>query len=138
MLPFEPESIKALKARGDEALEHLFYTSEADTRQPDLLRTHVFDFEDGLRIVASWEHNKRDKFEDPMIHFYASFEGLSAAKPRHYMTTIKRHIMSVFRYPVVKPTNVSEKGVLHFAVPRIYEIWPDAIVTRSGMIIFPY
>lgn len=49
-LPFQPESHEQARRRFNAALEHVWLNAEAPDAEPS--RTNVFDFLDGLRIVA--------------------------------------------------------------------------------------
>lgn len=73
MLPFEPESTEELKARYDEALQEVFDPREV-ANDPDLSpgkkREHVFDFEDGVRLIVSVD--QIDKKVKPRITHYSA------------------------------------------------------------------
>lgn len=56
MLPNEPESLDSMKARLDAALSVVYDAAEIEAgrgKRPGELRQHVFDFEDGIRCIAS-------------------------------------------------------------------------------------
>jgi hypothetical protein len=56
MLPAEPESLEIIKARFPKALEPVWRISKIvkpGAKRPGLYREHVFDFEDGIRMIAS-------------------------------------------------------------------------------------
>lgn len=56
MMPFEPEKLEALRARFPKALLRLWYVDHAPLPgepAPYNTREHVFDFEDGLRLIIS-------------------------------------------------------------------------------------
>src|ERR1039457_707399 len=111
MLPFEPETTKLIHDRAQGALFDMFYATEVDTRRADMFRKHVFDFEDGLRIVAWREQPKNDMFEKHMVHFTGSFEGLNIQEPENAIRLIKGRIKRNFGYKVAMPNSISEKGV---------------------------
>ena len=74
MLPFEPETEEELRARYLAAMTRVYDVTgffEMPADRPGLHREHVFDFEDGLRLIISRE--KRDK--DVYLHWSASMEG---------------------------------------------------------------
>lgn len=55
-LPFQPETIEQIKARWSLALVGVYdqqLCANGDQIAPGAQRRHVFDFEDGLRVVAS-------------------------------------------------------------------------------------
>jgi len=72
MLSFESETVKELKARYSEAMTKIYNPDIiiADNNEsPGNNRKNVFDFEDGVRIVAS-----RDKFDNIYLtHYSMSF-----------------------------------------------------------------
>lgn len=67
MLPFEPEPMKSLKARYPAALERVYdYTQEVlPNPTPSSRRCHVFDTEEGLRIIVSRD---REAEHDVYLH----------------------------------------------------------------------
>jgi len=62
-LPFEPEPIESLRQRYPEALKKIWSVVEIETGlaenentdRPGLHRKHIFDFEDGWRLIVSKE-----------------------------------------------------------------------------------
>ena len=74
MLPFEPESIESLKARYPEAMKDTYDPNDIKddpTQSPGKQRKHVFDFEDGLRLIASRDQMKESEL-DPITHYSVS------------------------------------------------------------------
>jgi hypothetical protein len=57
MLLFQPESLEVLKARFPKALEHTYTVEGMKNGEPCAAdqRKHVFDFDDGTRLVVSHE-----------------------------------------------------------------------------------
>jgi hypothetical protein len=77
-LPFEPESLERQRARYAAAVEPLYdQLSVAAERQPvpSGLRPHVFDSEDGLRLMVSREQTPDGRI---VIHLSASVHPASA------------------------------------------------------------
>ena len=60
-LPFEPESLPAMRERFEQALrgDYLHVDGEIRPHSPDTQRKHVFDFSHGLRLVVSFACSNR-------------------------------------------------------------------------------
>ena len=109
MLPFKPETIEALKVRYPAALERVFdvreLTGPVDDR-PGLKREHVFDFEDGLRLIVSREMHDRGL----CLHLSASMAGptgqaISEEGMKEFAAFVMRHILLLW--------NATKFGVLN-------------------------
>jgi hypothetical protein len=71
-LPFEPESPSALRERFPAALDRVFdYREGAPAELPSGLRAHVFDFEDGVRMIVSRDMEGKGEV---YLHVSASVE----------------------------------------------------------------
>lgn len=71
-LPHEPQTIEEMKARWPQALEFVYDAKEILNNngiRPGECRSNVFDFESGLRVIASVEKSGNAKF----LHLSASF-----------------------------------------------------------------
>jgi len=68
-IPYESESTESLKARVAEALKEPYIVGERP--RPGEQRKHVFDFEDGLRLIVSREQAGLTV----VMHISASFHG---------------------------------------------------------------
>jgi|SRR5688572_4008147 len=68
-LDFNPEPLESLKARFPKAIDTIWGKIKTEDR-PGMYREHVFDFEDGLRMIIS-----REVLIDPepVIHVSASW-----------------------------------------------------------------
>lgn len=61
-MPFQPEPLNALKARYAKALAPVFNFMDTQIKPaPGMKREHVFDFENGLRMIASREYHGQGK-----------------------------------------------------------------------------
>jgi hypothetical protein len=71
MLPHEPESVESMLARFPKALEPVYATEairEGRMPRPGQVRAHVFDFEDGVRMIASMDLDEGINGPDPFLH----------------------------------------------------------------------
>lgn len=67
-LPFEPQPMAALQERFAEALRRVFdYRAGVPDEIPSGLREHVFDFEDGVRMIVS-----RDMEDEGGVYLHVS------------------------------------------------------------------
>lgn len=92
MIPYTPEKIYDLKARYQAAIGPLFIQEEviAGAQRPGVLRQHVFDTEQGLRLIISREQTKDGR---EVIHFSGSvFGGRARVKINEYMKRSRNHI----------------------------------------------
>jgi hypothetical protein len=136
-LPFQIEPLEQMQARFPEALEPIWdATDEAalELNRPGMHRAHVFDFQNGLRLLIS-----RDVLDDikPMIHVSASFEadspfgkeleqhamGLDFA---HFLDLVTRNV-SRFYYLLADSKNgwlkligISTAGIPHWTVEDVH------------------
>ncbi len=142
MLPFEPESLCAAKARLPAALEPLLTRAQllaGTAPRIGLDRRHVFDFEDGMRVIVSREDHGGGagmplfNFHGTVIHASASFfegqaverltaairtEGAEAAK-RAFQLACESRLRELFgplrRLPA--PCWSADKGVPNWFIP---------------------
>lgn len=71
MIPFQPESDESLRARYHKAVEKPWSIDPkgpTPTDGPGKHREHIFDFEDGMRLIISIDKGP----EDELLHFSAS------------------------------------------------------------------
>lgn len=68
-LPLETQAIGMMALRFEFALEHVYREHDPDdtAHAPGLKREHVFDFEDGMRLIVS-----RDHFEEHGLMLHVS------------------------------------------------------------------
>lgn len=121
MLPFEPESIEELKARYTDAIQEVFNPIEV-AEDPDLSpgkrRKHVFDFEDGLRLIVSVDQLDSSAFPR-VTHYSASLVEYLCdinqfEKPIDYVEFVVERINKIRpRAMFGKVVTKIDKGVLH-------------------------
>lgn len=72
MLPFQSEPLSSLRARYANALVPVFdYSTQMPSPTPAELRSHVFDCDDGLRLMVSRDRKTDAEF---YLHLSASLE----------------------------------------------------------------
>jgi hypothetical protein len=121
MLPFEPESGVLLAKRYPAAVERVYDLHEMwDKRRPGLNRQHVFDFEDGLRLIVSRERHDSDEV---MLHWSASIDEGHLQRPpfqdvQDFTNFVMEHMSTLWDEPGGKQGNVhvksSAEGIIHF------------------------
>lgn len=127
-LPFEPKSVESMRARYPEAVKETFTMEMVlGGNRPGKHRKHVFDFEDGLRVIVSKEPLLDG---NTALHFSFSFKDDSEfyEKLKGEQDTAKKCTEMIAEHvesmggpaKTVKPLSifVSEGGILHLA----YEI----------------
>ena len=95
-LDFEPESIESAKARFSKAIETTFdpiACLNGDMPPPSKNRTHVFDLEVGIRIIASLD----DLATRTIIHVSGSYTGEGAECLRNLAQVTGRDVKEVAR-----------------------------------------
>jgi hypothetical protein len=118
MLPFEPETEAQLMARFPAAL-----TPDYDVREivkhpesrPGLLRKHVFDFGDGIRMIASVDFDDQDRALHLSFSVQPSFFGIFSRR------TFRQRVVSLIeKFAKPDPHTLAshqispKKGVDHF------------------------
>ena len=133
MLPTEPETFEQIKARFVEAIREPvdLESVRAGTRKPPSgERKHVFDFEDGMRMIVS---------VDLIVDTY--FLHISVSGNKHYHHTIKDEgfdgmvedvLLRVTAFTGGAPGHelqavLSEEGVLHI----MFEVDHEGLIERS-------
>jgi hypothetical protein len=117
-LTFQPESDESAVARMPAALRRLFVLADIErdpSQRPGLMHEHVFDFQDGMRMIVS-----REDWEAHGIKIHCSFSWFGPVPPS--LAAAKALIMERLR-AVVGFTGlqtsvmifVTKKGVLHYA-----------------------
>jgi len=74
MIPFSPEPVDSLKDRFCDSVIDLYNTDDIKAgkiKAPSKKKEHVFDFEDGIRLIVSRELYNGKEF----IHMSGSFSG---------------------------------------------------------------
>jgi len=117
MLEFKPETIIALKERYKEAIATAYSTehiSKNPQERPGAKRQHVFDFEDGIRIIVSRDLLKGQEF----LHFSGS------AMPSIYKGLSDHSLLSRMIINFAKISNYSGKvqlaGFSKEGIPHFY------------------
>jgi len=75
VLPYQPETDVSLIQRFPKAIEKVWQEDEflrEGLFRPGALREHVFDFEDGLRVIVSHEEHGEERNRERFVHFSAS------------------------------------------------------------------
>jgi hypothetical protein len=118
MLPFKPEPVNKLKQRYTKALEKIWIAEEGITDVPSSHRTHVFDFESGLRLIISRDILHPDygvKTHVSASQFNKEFENLG-----EILEKVDEAVESlVGRRVKLQPIGMSAKGVPHFWIEEI-------------------
>lgn len=129
MLPFQAEPLDKLQARFHLALAPIY-----DARQllkeikknpldrPGLKRKHVFDFDNGIRLIASVERDDRPEATDRRPYLHVSFS--EASKERVIKTNVRQQLheltMMLSRGRLNNPqVHQTGKGIVHF----FYDGW---------------
>lgn len=119
-IPFVPESLEAMKARFPEAIEHPYDVDEIALRvelRPGMDRKHVFDFEDGIRLIISRDYERGRK---PLLHFSGSVD-------ENHIEDWKVKFGAAMQ---VLPTPLLR---LNFFFKRTLEIFPERFFQISGI-----
>ena len=114
-LPFEPEHHVKAVARFDAALDTEPYVAGQEPR-PGVQRRHVFDFEDGLRLLISREQYPVPPGKPPVAGIH-----LSVSLNEDSTNPIAREIENAIetdRFPGVPAHNVATSVLGHAAVAR--------------------
>ena len=92
MLPFEPEAEITLKARYADAIQTTFNLNEIEDdpdKRPGLIRKHVFDFYDGLRLIVSKDTDGQRTY----LHYSASYNNVGQFESlQEYIVFIIEHV----------------------------------------------
>lgn len=121
MLPFEPEPTELLRLRYADAVKDVIDINRVAKKlvlPPSKFRKHVFDFDDGLRIIVSRDSDGLRTF----LHFSASVSPDSPKQfncPEKYTYYVLEHIMDLS--PENPPNGImeaffSEGGILHIII----------------------
>lgn len=121
MLDFIPQSTEELKKRFPEALKAAYDAKKVAAQKlerPGEKREHVFDFEDGVRIVISRDFAEGVEY----IHFSGSVDNELYKGPTHYgffqEVICRFNILSNYVYNrSIRFAGISAKGIPHFLVP---------------------
>jgi hypothetical protein len=116
-LPFEPESIEQLKSRFPEALKKTWVCHPDMQDRPTLHRTHVFDFESGMRLGISKDLLSTDR--NPIIHVSVSIDTPDTSKFGWQtfddaIETIQSHYESIGGYGKLRFMGISPNQIPHF------------------------
>ena len=121
MIPFEPEPSFSLAKRYPEAVERIYELHEMwGQDRPGMKRKHIFDFEDGLRLIISRE---RHDSNEVLLHWSASIDEDHLQRPPFqdvpdFMKFVMEHMTSLWEESGYVQGHVrvqsSEEGVIHF------------------------
>lgn len=137
MLPHEPEPLERLQARFAKALEPVYdvcLIAQGWQTRPGAYRRHLFDFEDGLRLLVSRERlplmGPDGRTAAVHLHVSASFEaGLALERDlvrrlkrdhahrvvtRWFVPLVERRFAQLSDVPLIFHGLSSEKGVAHW------------------------
>jgi hypothetical protein len=117
MLPFIPETFEQLQKRYKAAINkavNAVYANSHPEESPGKKREHVFDFEDGIRLIISRDYAGNDE----VFHISASVEGAIWKGP--FDETLLRQMKE--RFAAISgssiPNNstfiITEKGIPHW------------------------
>lgn len=122
MIQFKPEPLGSLKSRFKEALIDSYCVAnvkENPEERPGDKPRHVFDFEDGIRLIVSRDVIKSQE----VIHFSGSFE------PAIYSGSMNmQHILDLMVYkfivlwgtkPHVNFVGFTSKGIPHWCIKSL-------------------
>ena len=120
MLPFEPEPGFLLTKRYKDAVQRIYLLKEMDgPNRPSINRKHVFDFQDGLRLIVS-----RERCDDGevILHWSASIHEDHLTRPKfkgpEFMQFVMEHMAELWEEVGCTKGQVmavsTEKGVFHF------------------------
>jgi hypothetical protein len=128
MIEIKPEPLEELKKRAAKAFGRLWYANHMhlpDADRPGLHMENVFDFENGVRIIASRDINQGNEF----LHFSASVtenyvtEALPMS-PRLYLAKflgeccgLIKELWGIDHRDLQLIEITPEKGVPHWIVP---------------------
>jgi hypothetical protein len=115
MLPFEPEPTIVLKARYPEAIKDI-YDPRKIAAKPELApskkRKHVFDFEDGLRLIVSVDKNGMNQLTHYSASMYPTNPFTDGAK---FLGFILEHIKELRTTPMTGQivATSTKQGIIH-------------------------
>jgi hypothetical protein len=122
-VPFNPEPMDRLQARYKDAIRELIDPRDilAKKRKPPSSDArHVFDTEDGLRLIISLERMPDGRV---VIHMSASFTGLAigmnmsgAEEATHWIVSTFQQISGTSREPEL--LGVTDGGIPHWLLER--------------------
>jgi hypothetical protein len=149
MLPYEPEPLERIQARFPKALEPIYdmrLVAKGWQPCPGALRPHVFDFDDGLRLIVIRERFPRRRGDHVAaavhLHVSASFEpGLSLERDfkqrlrrdsahrvvsRWFVPLVERRFAQFSGVPLVFHGLSPDKGVPHWFDAKLPKEVSDA------------
>jgi hypothetical protein len=116
-LPFQPETTEQLKARFEKAMETV-YDADAimneSTDRPVLHREHVFDFEDGIRLIISKDKTMGRVY----LHVSASCQSQKVMTETDMLNEILTKMEAIG--PELEGKGIvqtTEGGIVHFVIP---------------------
>jgi len=113
-LPFEPEPLESLRARYSEAVKGITNPKVVErnpSRAPSKKRKHVFDFEDGLRLVVSV-----DQYQGVRVtHYSASMYPDNPHDVMDFIRLVLDHINEVRPEPMMGQvvSKIAGRGIVH-------------------------
>lgn len=127
MLPFEPESEQSLKARFQEALKDRFDVREVEnnlTERPGLMRKHVFDFQDGLRLIVSNDKSGNNYYMHVSASLNFSVPEHSFGNLQEFVSFVLGHVNRLNGKPFTGAMRImtNENGILHLMIPQVLNV----------------
>lgn len=118
-LPFQPEPIEKLKRRLPDAMIHIYDATEGVPLEdpPSRKREHVFDFENGLRLIIS-----RDLFfkeDGPQFHVSASFFNTPLGNVEELFAIISKGVRDLGIVGQLEMLCVSSAGIPHWRIKAV-------------------
>lgn len=115
MLPFEPEPIESLRSRYAAALEKAYEATNAITdpsSTPGNNRSHVFDFEDGIRLIVSRDYYKAQQ----VTHVSASFNGSNKTNAKKFIEDARQCFLQLSGKDLPDRTFITANGIPHWFI----------------------
>lgn len=116
-LPFQPEPVDQLTARFNKALDRVVDVCQMGKKRPGMDRTHVFDFEDGLRMIISID----DYLDEKFLHLSGSLHKESDNPLTQInilqMMAAKMTLLNGKPFSGIGSTTISASGVVHLVIP---------------------
>jgi hypothetical protein len=116
-LPFKPETVDKLAERFDKALDSVVNVEQLGKMRPGMNRKHVFDFEDGLRMIVSVDDFQQIRY----LHLSGSLHK-EQPKPINNMDLLQMMVAKMLllngkSFSGVGNTTLSKGGVVHLVIP---------------------
>lgn len=120
MLPFKPEPLEQLQARFHKALTPVYGVVEMAkrTHRIGMMPKHVFDCDDGLRIIVSVEQDDRTAIYAGKPYLHVSFSTIKPVEKlgrTALVAMLNQVVMELSRGRLPEPVvQVTPGGIVHF------------------------